>query len=129
TTVSVQQRKANAKDNHGANGQTAGGGEAAAPAPTWAWKPRSSMEFFARDSRPTWLVERLLVADQPAVIGGIAQGMKTSIGIDLCVSLASKTPFLGHFKTIMPLRVAVLSYTFPAVLSHLVASFAGGWGR
>jgi hypothetical protein len=65
---------------------------------------------FSRDRRtsrkPKWLVEGILVAGQPAIIGGPEKTLKTSIGVDLAVSLATKTPFLGRFQ--VPRRRGVL---------------------
>lgn len=57
----------------------------------------------------TWLVENVLVKGQPAVLGGSQKTLKTSIGIDLAVSLATKTPFLGRFRVARRQSVLVLS--------------------
>ena len=68
-----------------------------------------SEEFLAGDYRPQWLVPRILVKGQPGVIAGPSKGMKTSLLIDLAVSLASATPFLGQFPVRERVRVAVVS--------------------
>src|SRR5262249_58926940 len=83
--------------------------EQEAPPGSWTWQPVSSPDFFAADFRPTWLVKRLLVKGQPAVIGGPMKTMKTTVGLDLAVSLASGTPFLGFLDVYQAVRVAVLS--------------------
>jgi chemotaxis protein histidine kinase CheA len=50
------------------------------------------------DSDPAdWLVPGLVVEYQLLVIGGPAKCLKTSIALDLAVSAATGTPFLGHF--------------------------------
>ncbi len=69
----------------------------------------SSAELAGGDYRPTWLVPRILVKDQPGVIAGPSKSMKTSALIDLAVSLASGRSFLGEFEVPKPFRVAVVS--------------------
>ncbi len=44
-----------------------------------------------------YLIEGCLAADQHCVIAGPSKSMKTSISIDLALSLAHPTQFLGHF--------------------------------
>jgi hypothetical protein len=54
-------------------------------------------------------VQRLLVRHQPAVLGGPKKVLKTTTLMDLAVSLASATPFLGYFKVHRPHRVLMMS--------------------
>lgn len=65
--------------------------------------------FAGGDYRPEWFVPKVLVRRQPGVIGGPSKGMKTSILVDMCVSLAAGKPFLGRFDIPRPARVAVVS--------------------
>ncbi len=67
-----------------------------------------STEFLNSQFHLNWLVENCLVDDQPGVIGGPSKACKTGIALDLAVSLASATPFLGHFNVPVRKRVAFL---------------------
>jgi AAA domain len=75
----------------------------------WQWDLISSVEFAGGDFRPTWVVKRLLVADEPIVIGGAEKTLKTTIAADLAVSIATATPFLGYFHVYKRRRVALIS--------------------
>src|SRR4051794_11455294 len=68
-----------------------------------------SAAFAASRYHLEWLVEGLLVKGQPVVLGGPPKCLKTSIALDLAVSLAFRIPFLGRFTTGSPERVLVLS--------------------
>ena len=69
----------------------------------------TSAEFAERDTRLAWLVKGVLVWNQPAVFGGPQKVLKTSMLVDLAVSLAAGLPFLGRFDTAGLTRVAMLS--------------------
>lgn len=56
-----------------------------------------------------WLAEHVLITGLPAVIGGPQKSLKTSVGIELAISLATGKPFLGQFDVPVQKRVAVFS--------------------
>ena len=70
-----------------------------------------SATFDTEDYQQTWLVSKVLVEGQPAVVGGSKKTLKTSICLDLAISLAAGTRerFLGKFDVENPRRVGVIS--------------------
>jgi replicative DNA helicase len=70
-----------------------------------------SATFDREDYQQTWLVSKVLVEGQPAVVGGSKKTLKTSICIDMAISLAAGTRerFLGKFDVENPRRVGVIS--------------------
>ena len=79
------------------------------PTPTWRFEPIYSDELASRVTRPTWLVKRMLVANQPCIFGGPKKTLKTSILIDLMISLRAGQPFLGYFDVYRAIKTALLS--------------------
>ena len=68
-----------------------------------------SRTFFSTVYQLTWLIGQVLVDQQPMVIGGPKKSLKTNLLLDLAISLATATPFLGRFRVDQPQRVGVYS--------------------
>jgi hypothetical protein len=96
---------------HRPAGFVGGGGNryAMAGAPSYAGRaddrddfdlePISWAELAVKDLRPEWLCKNAAVKGQPLLVGGPSKTLKTSISIDLIVSLVTGTKFLNHFET------------------------------
>ncbi len=69
----------------------------------------SSEQFLALDLSNRFLIKDVLVAGQPAVIGGRSKVLKTSIAVDLAISLGSGMPFLNHFTVEQVANVGLFS--------------------
>jgi replicative DNA helicase len=85
-------------------------GKSADAAP-YAFEVVDSATFARAEYQLRWLVRKLLVFGQPIVIGGPRKSLKTSLIIDLAVSLGSGKPFLDVEDFAIPqrCRVAILS--------------------
>jgi hypothetical protein len=69
-------------------------------ASAWTPKPQTPAEMATADYRHDWLVKRLLVIGEPAVIFGPSKILKTSFVVDLCVMLANGGLVLGEFEAL-----------------------------
>jgi len=71
----------------------------------------SAADFLSREIERDYIVENFLVAKEPMLIGGPSKVLKTSISLDLVVSIATGTPFLGQkeFAVPTPRRVLMIS--------------------
>lgn len=78
-------------------------------APRFSLELVDSATFFGQEYRLDWLVKGVVVRGDAAAMGGPTKSLKTSILIDLAVSLASATPFLGRFDVPQSRRVALIS--------------------
>lgn len=77
--------------------------------PGYVYHALTSAEFAAAKYELDWAVKRIMVMDQPMIIGGPSKTLKTSIAIDLAISLGTATPFLGEFKVYKQRRVLIVS--------------------
>lgn len=71
----------------------------------------SAPDLLSADLKPVWLIKHVLVAGQPAIIGGAKKALKTSLATDLAISLATVMPFLEYptFQVQKKHRVYLLS--------------------
>jgi RecA-family ATPase len=71
----------------------------------------SSSEFAALDVSHEWMIDRTMVRSEPLILGGPKKSLKTSIVLDLAISLAAgfNTRFLGKFDVERPYRVGLIS--------------------
>ena len=83
--------------------------ETAAPHPKTTSMFIDSAAFDDAKYRRDWLIRQILVPGQPGVVGGPRKALKTSLMIDMAISLGTGTPFLGNFAVPKPRRVAVMS--------------------
>jgi hypothetical protein len=65
--------------------------------------------FDTADCRRDWLVKKLLVRNEPVLIGGPKKSLKTSLVVDLAISLGTGSRFLGKFEVPARQRCLVLS--------------------
>jgi replicative DNA helicase len=68
-----------------------------------------SATFFSQRYERNWLVNPLLVAGEPVIVGGPRKALKSILMADLALSLGSGTPFLGHFAVPRRRRCLVLN--------------------
>ncbi len=71
----------------------------------------NAVDFVNQKIKLEWAVTGLLVLGQPALVGGPLKALKTTIAIDLAISMATGMHFLGYrqFTVPKPLRVCLLS--------------------
>ena len=68
-------------------------------------------EFAGKVFRQHFLIKRFLVEGQPCILGGPKKVLKTSVLVDLAISLGTGTPFLSHpdFAVVDSINVMMLS--------------------
>lgn len=82
---------------------------AAKSKPTIDYSFRTAADLAAEDITIEWLVDYVLADKQPCVLAGPKKTLKTSIALDLAISLATARPFLGRFRVPQARRVAFMS--------------------
>jgi len=66
-------------------------------------------ELFHKTIERTFIIEGFMVANEPMVIGGPSKTLKTSIALDMAVSIVTGTPFLGKFAVPNPRPCMIIS--------------------
>ena len=69
----------------------------------------TSPELLALNLNPQFLIRGVMVQGQPMIMGGRSKAMKTSIAVDLVVSLGTGSPFLGRFDVARQVAVGYWS--------------------
>lgn len=77
--------------------------------PGYTFRAITSAELEDSDFRLQFAIRRILVLGQPGIIGGPSKTLKTSIAIDLAVSLGTGTAFLGSVEASKPRKVLLIS--------------------
>jgi len=75
----------------------------------WSLESITAPQLLANDEPLTWLVTDILAAGMPCMIGGPFKAFKTSVLVDLAVSLTNGVPFLGKFAVPNPVPVLFVS--------------------
>jgi AAA domain len=79
------------------------------PRPPVAYQRITAAELDAATYELEYLIEGTMTAGQPLIVAGSKKNLKTNILLDLVVSLASATPFLGSLQIHRPARSAIMS--------------------
>ncbi len=71
----------------------------------------TSSDFLCMDLNQEWMIRHLMVRNEPLVVGGPKKALKTSLVVDLAISLAGgfNTKFLGQFDVGGVYRVGLIS--------------------
>lgn len=71
----------------------------------------TSSDFLSMDLKQEWMISQLMVRNEPLVVGGPKKALKTSLVVDLAISLAGgfNTKFLSRFDVGGVYRVGLIS--------------------
>ncbi|QDU56719.1 AAA family ATPase [Aeoliella mucimassa] len=72
----------------------------AKPAAKWSLEALPQTEFMEQSWPVTWIVDGVLCAGDCHIIGGPSKTLKTNISLDLCIAIATGTPFLNEFEVL-----------------------------
>jgi hypothetical protein len=75
----------------------------------FVFNPIWAADFAQANYTREWLVKGVLVKTQPCIIGGPKKSLKTSVLIDLMLSLGTGVPFLGHWEVPKSVRTVLIS--------------------
>ena len=100
-----QQGKSASQNGDPNSAGTATAGERQPYKPKW-W---TTADLVAKDWRARWLVKKMLVKDELAIVGAPKKSLKTTLMIELNVSLGSGKPFLGAVPVDGQFRTAMIS--------------------
>jgi replicative DNA helicase len=73
------------------------------------FSPMTLAELMRADVAVEYLIDGLLVARQPMLVAGPVKSLKTSVLLDLALALATGGAFLGYFRVLRSVPVAVLT--------------------
>lgn len=73
------------------------------------FKVYTAEELVKTEFKVEYVVDDVLVSGQPCVMAGPIKCLKTSLAVDLAISVATATPFLGRFNVAKSLPVAIFS--------------------
>ena len=98
TAGAVSGRRGNARGAWVAAGRTGAAGQRRSNEQQQGLQLIDSQTFATTDYKQEWLVKGVLVAGQPAVVGGPKKTLKTSLLIDLAVSLGTGSQVSGRVR-------------------------------
>lgn len=85
----------------------------------------SSAEFAGGDYKLEFLIKNMLIRGQPVVVGGLKKTLKTTLMVDLALSLGTGTMFLQNFEVPNKANVAIFSgESGPATLQETAIRIA-----
>jgi hypothetical protein len=78
-------------------------------APRFRFERITLRQLLDSNFQEEYLIEDVLVAKQPLIIGAPKKALKTTLMIEMAICLASGLPFLGKWKVNRPIRVGIMS--------------------